>query len=118
MIAAIVVPLGSCSIFSTADCLDDEAAAGFDEAVFEEAALVAAAGFNRVGTALLAGGFAARDDLRLAFAVFDFDLLVAIWLSFGSTTASSAATDTAPPKGERGERREWKPGAIRAGSGC
>src|ERR1700737_4295802 len=83
MIAAIVVPFGSYSIVSTADCLDDEAAAGFDEAVFEEAALVAAAGFNRVGTALLAGRFAARDDLRLAFAVFDFDLLVAIWLSLG-----------------------------------
>src|SRR6202158_1523532 len=53
MIAAIVVPLGSCSIFSTADCLDDEDAGDFDEAAFE-AALVAAAGFGRAGTLLLA----------------------------------------------------------------
>jgi hypothetical protein len=78
MIAAIVVPFGSYSIFSTADCLDDEAAAGFDETAFEAAALVAAVGFGRVGALLLAGCFAERDDLRADFADFDFDLLVAI----------------------------------------
>src|SRR5258707_10264212 len=66
MIAAIVVPFGSYSILSTADCLDDEAAAGFDEA----AALVPAVGFDRAGTALLAGRFAARDDFRFVFADF------------------------------------------------
>src|SRR6202022_4463486 len=113
MIAAIVAPLGSCNIFSTVDCLDDEGAGDFDDAAFETAALVAAVGFDRVGTLLLAGCFTVRDDLRAVFADFDFDLLVAIWLSTGSTTASCAATDTAPPKGERGERREWKPVAIR-----
>jgi hypothetical protein len=37
MIAAIVVPFGSYSIFSTADCLDDEDAGDFNDAAFEEA---------------------------------------------------------------------------------
>jgi hypothetical protein len=74
MIAAIVVPFGSYSILSTADCLDDEAAAGFNEA----AALVAAVGFDRAGPLLLAACFTMRDGLRAVFAVFDFDLLVAI----------------------------------------
>jgi len=80
MIAAIVVPLGSYNIFRTADCLDDEDAGDFDDA-FEAAALVAAVGFDRAETLLLAGCFAGRDDLRAVFADFDFDLLVAIWLS-------------------------------------
>jgi hypothetical protein len=105
MIAAIVVPFGSYSIFSTADCLDDEDAGDFDDAAFEATALVAAVGFDRAGTLLLAVCFTVRDDLRAVFADFDFDLLVAIWLSFGSTTASCAGTDTAPPIGGRGERR-------------
>src|ERR1700687_1686605 len=105
MIAAIVVPLGSYNIFSTADCLDDEDAGDFDVAAFEAAALVAAVGFGRAGTPVLTGCFAVRDDLRAVFEDFDFDLPVAIWVSFGSTTASCAATDTAPPKGGRGERR-------------
>ena len=83
MIAAIVVPFGSYSIFSTADCFDDEDAGDFDDAAFETAALVAAVGFDRVGTLLLAGCFTVRDDLRAVFADFDFDLLVAIWLSLG-----------------------------------
>jgi hypothetical protein len=78
MIAAIVVPFGSHSIFSTADCLDDEDAAGFDEAAFEAAALAPAVGFDRAGPLLLAAYFTVRDDLRLVFAVFDLDLLVAI----------------------------------------
>jgi hypothetical protein len=78
MIAAIVVPFGSYSIFSTADCLDDEDAGDFDEAVFEAAALVPVLGFDRAGPLLLAACFTMRDDLRAVFAVFDFDLLVAI----------------------------------------
>src|SRR6266852_2333837 len=75
MIAAIVVPLGSCSIFSTADC--------FDDAAFDATALVAAVGFDRAGTLLLAGCFTVRDDLRAVFADFDLDLPVAIWFSSG-----------------------------------
>jgi hypothetical protein len=78
MIAAIVVPFGSYSIFSTADCLDDEDVGDFDEAVFEAAALVAAAGFDRARPLFLAACFTVRDDLRVVFADFDFDLLVAI----------------------------------------
>src|SRR5437773_1719493 len=89
MIAAIVVPLGWCSSFSTADCLDVEDRGDFDDAAFEAAALVAAVGFDRAGTLFLAGRFTVRDDLRVVFADFDFDLLVATWLSSGSTTASS-----------------------------
>src|SRR6266851_2073743 len=99
MIAAIVVPFGSYSIFSTADCLDDEDTGDFADAAFVAAALVAAVGFDRVGTLLLAGRFTLRDDLRAVVADFDFDLLVAIWLSTGSTTASGAGTGTAPPIG-------------------
>ena len=105
IIAAIVVPFGSFSIVSTADCFDDEDAGDFEDAACEAAALVAAVDFDRAGTALLAWRFAVRDDLRLVFAGFDFDLLVAIWLSLGSTTASCAGTDTARLSG-RGERRE------------
>jgi hypothetical protein len=44
----------------------------------EAAALVAAAGFGRVGTLLLAGRFTVRADLRAVFADSDLDLLVAI----------------------------------------
>jgi hypothetical protein len=97
MIAPIVVPFGSCSIFSTTDCLDEEDGADFDEVAFEAAALVAAVGFDRAGTLLLAGCFTLRDDLRPVFADFDFDLVVAIWSLLGSTAASCAATDTTPP---------------------
>ena len=82
MIAAIVVPLDSCSIFSTVDCLDGDDADDFDEAVFE-AAPNAAAGFALAETLLLAGRFAVRDDLRAVFVDFAFVLLVAIWLSLG-----------------------------------
>jgi hypothetical protein len=69
------------------------------------AVLVAAGDFDRVVTVLLTGRFFVRDDLRAVRADFDFDLFVAIWLSSGSTTASGAATDTAPPIKGRGERR-------------
>jgi len=104
MIAAIVVPFGSCSIFSTADCLEDEDRGDFDNGVFEAAELFVAVAFGRAGTPLLAERFAVRDDLRAVFADFDFGFLVAIWLSSGSSTASCAATDPTPPKGRRGER--------------
>src|SRR3982074_797078 len=70
MIAAIVVPFGSYSIFSTADCLDDEDAGDFDDAAFEATALVAAVGLARAMTLLLAGRFTVRDDLRAVFADF------------------------------------------------
>jgi hypothetical protein len=98
MIAAIVVPFGSYGIFSTADCFDDEDAGDFDDAAFETAALVAVVGFDRIGTLLLAGCLTVRDDLRAVFADFDFDLLVAIWLSLGAMTASCAGTATSPRK--------------------
>src|ERR1700730_9326501 len=81
MIAAIVAPLGSCNIFSTVDCLDDEDVGDFDDAVFEAGAVDPTVGFGRGGTLVLVVRFAARDDLRAVFADFDFDLLVAIWLS-------------------------------------
>ena len=83
MIAAIVAPFGSDSIFSTADCLEDEDAGDFDEAAFEVAASVGAVLFGRAGTLLLAGCFVVRDDFRVVFEGFVFDLLVAIWLSLG-----------------------------------
>src|SRR5216684_810900 len=83
MIAAIVVPFGSCSIFSTADCLEDEDRGDFEAASFKAVALVAAVDFGRAGAPLLAGRFAVRDDLRAAFADFDFSLLVAIRRSLG-----------------------------------
>src|SRR3981189_1338048 len=68
MIAAIVVPVGSYSIFSTAACFDDEDAGDFEGAALEAAALVTAAAFGRAGTLLLAGCFTVRDDLRAVFA--------------------------------------------------
>jgi hypothetical protein len=83
MIAGMVVPLGSCSIVSTTDCLDDEDAGDFNDAAFEGAAFDAAVGFGRGETLLLVVRFAARDDLRAVFADFDFDLRVAIWVSLG-----------------------------------
>lgn len=81
MIAAIVVPLGSCSIFSTADCLDDEDAGDLDDAALEVAAPVVAVSFGRVRTLFVALRFTVRDDLRVVFADLDLDLLIAIWLS-------------------------------------
>src|SRR5713226_9677056 len=105
MIAAIVVPLGSCSIFSTADCLDDEDGGDFDDAAFDATALVAAVGFDRAGTLLLAGCFTVRDDLRAVFADFDLDLPVAIWFSSGINDSVMGSLSHSPPKGGRGERR-------------
>jgi hypothetical protein len=87
--------------------LDAEDAGDFDVAAFEVAVLVAAVGFGRVATLLLAVRFTVRDDLPVVFADFDFSLLVAMWLSpRASMTASCAATATAPPirRGKDGER--------------
>jgi hypothetical protein len=61
--------------------LDDEDACDFDGATFE-AALVVAVSFGRAGVLLVVGRFTVRDNLRAVFADFDFDLLVAIRLSF------------------------------------
>jgi hypothetical protein len=47
--------------------------------------------------------FAERGDLRAVFVDLDFDLLIAIWISLMSTTASGAATNTSPVV-KRGER--------------
>jgi hypothetical protein len=80
MMAAIVVPLVSLSIFNTADCFDGEGGGDFDEAVFGTA-LDAAVAFGFAGTLLLAERFAVRDDLSAVFADFAFVLLVAMWLS-------------------------------------
>jgi hypothetical protein len=78
MIAAIVVPFGSYSIFSTADCLDEEDVGDFDGAAFDAVTLVAAVGFGRAGALLLTGRFTLRDVLRAVFADLNLDLLVAI----------------------------------------
>src|SRR5258706_1590877 len=67
MIAAIVVPLGSCSIFSTTDCLDDEDAGDFAEATFEAATREAALDFGRVVTLLFAGAVLIADQLHCVF---------------------------------------------------
>jgi hypothetical protein len=80
MIAAIVAPFGSYSIFSTADCLEDEDEGDFDNAVFEGVAVDEAVDFDRGAAPLLAARFAVREDLRAVFADFDFGLLVAICL--------------------------------------
>jgi hypothetical protein len=80
MIAAIVVPFGSYSIFSTADCLEDDAG-DFDDTAFEVVAVDEAGGFDRTAAPLLAERFAVRKDLRAVG--FGFDLLVAIWFSLG-----------------------------------
>src|SRR3954452_3597632 len=93
IMAARVVPLGSQSIFSTVDCLEDEAAGAPDDGAVGGAP---AATFDTTGTLLLVGGFTARRGLSAGFAAFDFDFRVAIWISLGPTTASRAATDAAP----------------------
>jgi hypothetical protein len=69
----------------------------FADAGFDEAVLPAGAGFDGVDTRFFVGRFAGDEVLRADFAGFDFGLVVAIASSFASTTASCAATDTAPP---------------------
>jgi hypothetical protein len=63
--------------------LEDDGAVAFGDAAFEPLAFDEAAGFDRAGTLLVTDRFAVRDDLRVVLADFDFDLLVAIWLSSG-----------------------------------
>jgi hypothetical protein len=84
MIAAMVVPFGSQSIFRTVDCLEEDGAVAFGDDTFGPLSFVEAAGFDRAGARLLADRFAGRDDLRDVFADFDFDLPLAIRLSSGS----------------------------------
>jgi hypothetical protein len=57
MIAAIVAPLGSCNIFSTVDCLDNEDTGDFDDAVLA-GAFDPTVGFGRGGTLVLVVRFA------------------------------------------------------------
>src|SRR3954451_13232537 len=75
MIAAIVVPLGSCSIFRTVACFDEPRATGFAVPAF------VGAGFDGVGALRLAMCFAPRDGLRAFFTALDLGLVVATWLS-------------------------------------
>src|SRR5437868_7423633 len=99
MMAATVAPLGSPSIFSTADCLEDEAGGTPEDAGF---GATLGADFGRPGILLSVGCFRVGRALRGGFVGLDFDFRMTIWLSWGSTTASCAATDMAPPA-ERGE---------------
>src|SRR5258706_1669052 len=100
MIAAMVVPFGCRSIPRTVSCFD-EAPVGFVD-VFEVVAPDAAA--DLAALRLPAEDRMGCECLAMRFAGFDFDLLVAIWHSLMSTTASGAATDASPAIG-RGERR-------------
>src|SRR5438876_1177862 len=93
MIAAIVVPFGCRSIPRTASCFD-EAFAELAGACLGAAVLDAAV--DRVAVCFLVEDRAARGGLVPRFADLDFGLLVAIWLSLMSATASCAATDTSP----------------------
>jgi hypothetical protein len=61
--------------------LEDDGAVAFGCAALEPLSFDKAVGFDRSGALLLAVRFAVRDDLRDVLADFDFDLLVAIWLS-------------------------------------
>jgi hypothetical protein len=60
-----------------------DGAVAFGDEAFAPLSIVEAVGFDGVGALLLANRFAGRDDLRGVFADFDFDLLLAIWLSSG-----------------------------------
>ncbi len=87
MIAAMVVPLGRRSIASTVSCFEDRAFDGSGDAGFGGSGafdLVRAFGV----AFLLIGRFLGRLDLRVVFADFGFDLVVAIGFILVSTTAS------------------------------
>jgi len=95
MIAAIVAPFGWRSIPRTVSCFDEarvRLAAAFVGAVVLDAAV------DWVALRFPDEAFMELGFLVPRFAALDFDLLVAIWLSLMSTTASSAATDTSPAK--------------------
>ncbi|WP_442896238.1 hypothetical protein [Bradyrhizobium sp. AZCC 2289] len=96
MIAAIVAPFGWRSIPRTISCFD-EALVSLTAAFWGAAVLDAAVDWVALrfpDEALMVPGC-----LVPRFAALDFDLLVAIWLSLMSMTASSAATDTSPAIG-------------------
>jgi hypothetical protein len=93
MIAAIVVPLGCRSIPITVSSLG-EARVNLADIAFGLAALDAAG--DRAALRFRLKDGVARDCLVIRFADFDLVLLVAIWVSLMSTTASNAATDTSP----------------------
>src|SRR3954470_16849673 len=80
MMAATVVPLGSTSIFSTADCLEDDAGGAPDSAGF---GATLGADFGRPGILLLVGCLRVRRALRAGFVALDFDFRMTIWTSWG-----------------------------------
>src|SRR3954454_18225855 len=75
MMAATVVPLGSPSIFSTADCLEAEAG-GAPDGVRSGATL--GADFGRPGILLFVGCVAVGRGLRAGFAALDFDFRMTV----------------------------------------
>src|SRR3981189_2807194 len=95
MIEAIVAPLGCRSIPSTVSCLevpDGLAAVCFGAAVLEVGAdLLVCLAVERVG--------GRRTPCFCDFGCF---FLIAIWLSWMTTTASCGATDTSPVLGGAG----------------
>src|SRR3984957_1881508 len=95
MIAAIVVPFGCRSIPSTASCFD-EPLVDLAETFLGVLTLDEPVAFDTAVRGAFAEGRAGCDRLVTLFAVFDLDLLVAIWLSLMSSTASCAATDISP----------------------
>src|SRR6266446_4830800 len=101
MIAAIVVPFGCRSIASTVSCLD-EPRVDLADIAFSIVTLDAAA--NWVALRFPAGVRAGCDCLVVRFKDFDLRLVVAIWLSLISTTASHAATDTSSAIGRSGRK--------------
>src|SRR4051812_12866580 len=70
MMAATVVPLGSPSIFSTADCLEDEAGGAPDDAGF---GATLGADFGRPWILLFVGCLTVGRGLRAGFTALDFD---------------------------------------------
>jgi len=103
MIAAMVVPFGCRNIPRTVSCLD-EAPVDLAEAAFGVFTLDAPGDRAELRFPLEDG--VVRDCLVVRFADFGLRLLVAIWLSLLSRTASCAATDTSPAIARGGRRTE------------
>jgi hypothetical protein len=108
MMATMVVPLGCRSIASTCSCLEPDRVVGFDGFGFDNVAFANAAGFDRTEAWRFDGRFAVRAGLDAFFTGFDLRLMVAIWLSLRSTTASCAATDTTRRSGGQKRRSGWR----------
>src|SRR5260370_23393466 len=100
-IAAMVVPCRS--IPSTVSCLD-EAPVDLPEAAFGVFTLDEPSGRAELRFPLEDG--VVCDCLVVRFADFGLRLLVPIWISLLSTTASCAATDTSPAIARGGRRTE------------